>query len=424
LIGRLGASVGAAAIPSAAVITGAADGWCPLVLSGLGLLIPVALLVPMAPYVKGLHKLPLFGAPQLEATFEVDGRASMKVGVRRKPNFPAPPPNHRPDWFDPDAPPAFEPRTVHVQVGIHNPARNNIERATVTFMHPEGLPHEETRSRGELSTRGEWMPPTSESLTDDRGWSDYWVGRGPLDARDHSLLYFKLTLPEPGTYKLRLKVTAADLHEPFIRNAEIRGVEIERGKEPALDKMAYLIQETEDLVARLEDPSVANATDPATELANQLAAAYEILPDGRPDLEALLSQSKKVTPGHQVGDPYFIKRLRVYLAAFYDVRARLAKSLFSRAHLGKRAGSAARKQRRKPKVGSVSRLSRHGMSGIARRRAENPARRPAPGTRVPRACAEGDGGPARRPLSILASHLARIATPSQRGKTCLLRTVP
>jgi hypothetical protein len=218
-----GAGVGA--LPAAAGIAGAVEGWSAL-LGGLFVLLTLLAFVgAIAAYTPLLHLLPGVGAPKLSGDFQVDGNPECRAGIRRLDPLPI-----RPPGFPADAQPNFEPRTVHLQVAVQNPVRADIPNAHVYLLHPEGIPHEETDPLGTPTDHGEWMPPTEESLMADDNrrplWSDYWQRTRVLFGKHSHLHFFKLTFSQPGEYRVRLRVVTPALYERFDVPGTIRIEEV------------------------------------------------------------------------------------------------------------------------------------------------------------------------------------------------------
>lgn len=320
MIPRLATGAGIGALPAAAAIAGAVEGWCALLVGFFVVLTGAAFVGAVAPYWPLLHRIPRIGAPTLGGNFQVDGIPECRAGIRRFEPLPV-----RPPGFPADAQPNFEPRTVHLQVAVDNPVRADLPNAHVYLLHPEGIPHEETDQLGVPTDHGQWMPPAEESLmADDQGrpqWSDYWQRTRVLFGKHSHLHFFKLTFSQPGEYQVRLRVVAPALYERFDVPGTIHIEEVKRGEEPPVDRLAYVIQEAEEVLGLIEDPTA--AVDEAVRVATLYLEAADTIPEGRDELHAVLKK-RPISLHRGRSDAYHARLLRAYLASFYDLRRRLA----------------------------------------------------------------------------------------------------
>src|SRR5690349_5887660 len=83
MLARFGVGAAVAALPGAAAITGAAAGWCPwivVVFAVFALL--AAFVVPPAPYLPVLNRVPLIGSPKFKIVLRLNGRLlDMRVRI-------------------------------------------------------------------------------------------------------------------------------------------------------------------------------------------------------------------------------------------------------------------------------------------------------------------------------------------------------
>jgi hypothetical protein len=184
-------------------------------------------------------------------------------------------------------------------------------------MHPDGLPHAETDAPRDVA-HGKWMPPTDEALGDSV-WADYWVWRGDLPAAS-LLLYFKLTFAMPGTYTVRVKISAGDLYRQLVETADLVVSDVPRDATPPVDAVAYAIQEAGEVRDVLERP---DATTDRARVATVYAALMAALPDDRDDLRTVVTKAPVTHKGARVGNEYEAALLTAKLRAAYDVRRRL-----------------------------------------------------------------------------------------------------
>jgi hypothetical protein len=282
----------------------------------------LALVASAANRLPWLHTWPLVGAPKVAVALKLDGSADLRVGIRRYPQLPLPLPSmpipleERQEWAGRwvPTPSSFEARTAHLEIGINNMGRTAIPAATVTFMHPEGLPHAETDPSGRDLAHGNWMPPTDGALGDS-AWADYWTWRGDLPATS-LLVYFKLKFAIPGTYLVRVKVNAGDLYQEIVAEGELVVSEVPRDALPPVDAMAYAIQEVEGL----RDVVDHGTTDVGDVIYTGLLDA---VPDERDDLRAVIENSDVSTQAFWSGHRYTVTLANAKLRAAYDVRRRL-----------------------------------------------------------------------------------------------------
>jgi hypothetical protein len=284
----------------------------------LTFLVLVATIANRAPL---LHRLPCVGAPRVSVDCSLEGRQPLSAGMRRGPVYPIPEELKATLGIDSEGG-ILEPRIVHLEIGLVNEGRSVLRDVSVTFMHPEGLGHEETDSYGIVADHGRWMPPTSESLMQDEDgsatYSDYWVWGGDLPARS-TLLYFSLEIPRPGTWPIRVKVEAPDLYREVVVDDAIAVRELARGQEPASDLLSSAIQHAEALKRQLE------RTDVATDKSAVMSAVVRLtsdIPANRGELAKLIVDAPARYTGPEVGSGYEAALLGAKIRAAYDARRR------------------------------------------------------------------------------------------------------
>jgi hypothetical protein len=117
MLARFGVGAAVAALPAAAAITGAASGWSPWVIAVCTLLALFAVLVvPPAPYLRLLNRVPLIGSPKFEIVLRLNGRRDMRVRID--------------DWSN----------TSVLEVGILNRGRSApVRDAWMNLLIPSGI---------------------------------------------------------------------------------------------------------------------------------------------------------------------------------------------------------------------------------------------------------------------------------------------
>jgi hypothetical protein len=159
----------------------------------------VILLGTVAHRVRGLHRLPLIGAPKPTVTFRVNGSNDLVVRLSASPEF-----GQKPD-----------PRTAQIEVGVANPAIARLDSTIINSLLPMRLLRRKTDASGVTKEEGgQWMPPTSEAIGSRAGPYDYWA-EDYIDfpSRSAQLFYFNATFSEPGEYAIRVRMSAPALYE-------------------------------------------------------------------------------------------------------------------------------------------------------------------------------------------------------------------
>lgn len=169
-----------------------------------GALSVLILLGTVAPWVPGLHRLPVVGAPTLTVVFSIGDDTSLEVSARAD----------------------TQTTTAILRAGIRNDRRSAIADASINMLVPDTVVLVRGDVEGAATGAGQLLS-TSESLGDGKGSarSHYWAEKGlTFSGRNSELLHFKLGLPGPGDFPLRLKISAEPLYEEHVANGVIRVV--------------------------------------------------------------------------------------------------------------------------------------------------------------------------------------------------------
>jgi hypothetical protein len=236
MLARFGVGAAVAALPAAAAITGAASGWCPLVIGAFALFaLMAAFVVPPAPYLPQLNRVPLIGSPKFRIVLRLNGRRDMRVRIGEWPN------------------------TSVLEVGVLNLGRAaTVRDAWMNLLMPSGIRMARCDKVGvPVEDRGRWEPFHPHRLGS-HARSDYWSDGGwAFEPGLSRVLRFKLRFAPsaPGEYPVLFKLGAPSLYETL----EVEGtiyVEDAPGSDlDPEDQMGALITEGEKLYEKWDDPS-------------------------------------------------------------------------------------------------------------------------------------------------------------------------
>ncbi|MGH8572029.1 MAG: hypothetical protein ACREX8_05570 [Gammaproteobacteria bacterium] len=304
-MGRGATGATTAGLPLTGAAIAAASGrpglmWVLIALSGL------VLLGTFANRIRGLHALPLIGAPKPTVTFRVNGSKDLIVRL----------PHPKPD----DLPPS---RTAQIEVGVTNPAVGRLDGAAVNFLLPMGLVRRKTDANGTTREEGgQWMAPTPEPIGSHPGPYDYWSeDHVDIPSRSAQLLYFNATFTQPGEYAIRVRFSAPALYEG---DYDVDGlIRVGFAEDGPVERATDLIAEGEDLrrdlhTARSEESrhrvAVMNFMYGARQVAERdLAEAVPMLTAPAP------------FEGRQVGVDHLLSILEADLVAMYEIRRQLGR---------------------------------------------------------------------------------------------------
>lgn len=235
MLPRIGVGAGVGALPAAAAIAGAAEGWCPWVIAGFALLTLIAVIaVPLSPYLPGLHRIPLIGSPTFRITLRLNGSLDMRVRVH--------------DWAN----------TSILEVGIKNLERSTVVKDVwMNFLMPSGIRMGRCDKVGlSLDDSGNWEPFHSHRLGT-HARSDYWNdGSWTFGPRLSRVIRFKVrfSASAPGEYPVLFKLGAPGLYEDVEVPGKIYAEEVEEAELSPEDQMGALITEGEQLHRKYEGP--------------------------------------------------------------------------------------------------------------------------------------------------------------------------
>lgn len=182
MLARFGIGAAVAALPAAAAITGAAAGWSPWVVGAFTLLALVAVfVVPPAPYLRWLNRLPLIGSPKFRIEVRFNGRLDdmrLRVG----------------EWAN----------TSVLSIEVENLARAAVVKdAWMNLLVPSGIRMGRSDKVGAPIDGGRWEPFHWHRLGSHTP-SDYWNDGGwTFEPGVDRLLRFKLRLRQIAPANIR-----------------------------------------------------------------------------------------------------------------------------------------------------------------------------------------------------------------------------
>jgi hypothetical protein len=228
MLARFGVGAAVAALPAAAAITGAASGWCPWVIAVFALLaLMAAFVVPPAPYLPWLNRVPLIGSPKFEIVLRLNGRRDMRVRIE--------------EWSN----------TSILEVGIKNLGRSaTVRDAWMNLLVPSGIRMARCDKVGvPIDERGRWEPFHPHRLGS-HARSDYWSDGGwAFEPGLSRVLRFKLRFAPsaPGEYPVLFKLGAPSLYRTLEVPGTIYVEDAAGGDLGPKDQMGALITEGEQL---------------------------------------------------------------------------------------------------------------------------------------------------------------------------------
>lgn len=262
----------------------------------------LALLAAFANRIRGLHRLPLVGAPRLVATLSIDGRGGLTIRV-----------------------PDGEARYFLVCLGIRNPWRQDVQPAHVNVLLTEGIKRWKCDHNGRPDETGRWMRPTSERIGEDdlESHKDYWADTRAFPGDSSVVWWFRLRVQHPGRYRVRLKISSSVLYEEFRQDFEIRA-ELLTGEETIVEKLDALIDKGDELIAALEE---AHREDEYRQ------AVLTFILEGRntipEDFTTKFDNARGDWKGKEVGREYLRREARAKLEVLYEVRRRAGERALS-----------------------------------------------------------------------------------------------
>jgi hypothetical protein len=209
----VGARIGYAAawaslFTAGALVAGGSGNVClavPLAVLAVGTM----LVIPFAPYLPGLHRLPIVGSPRLEVTYRLNGSTDLRTTLRQGSE-----------------------QTCILEVGVKNPERwQDLHGAWMNLLLPSGVKIGRCNQVGEPEGGGKWEEFHRHRLGAHER-SDYWNDFDwKFPASFSRAIRFKLWFREPGEYPILFKLGAAALHDGL---EEERTMHVDEG-EPDLD---------------------------------------------------------------------------------------------------------------------------------------------------------------------------------------------
>ncbi len=298
---RIGYGAAWAALPAGGAVAAGVDGNIALALLFGALAFCASVLAPLAPFIPGLHRLPLVGSPRVEVVFRLNGRRNMTLSV-----------------------PAGEEHICILEVEITNLERwVEVKGAWLNLLIPSGIKLGRCDELGKEEPGGEWEefrrhPLGSHQRAD--SWHDIHWSLPPQRTRR---VRIKLRLGHSGEeleYPVLLQLGAPSLYGQL----QERGVILVREGEPDLaDRIGAHIATGERALGELQQPPVLLHDGPAREIfVDFVANATPLL------TEAIAHDPLPQTPG-DADATEFDERLQTILTALYVVRDELGRGTVS-----------------------------------------------------------------------------------------------
>jgi hypothetical protein len=232
VVGRAGIGLTAAGVAlTAAVLSQGIP-----VLAGLFVALTVLILIgTFANRIRGLHHLPLVGAPKPSVEFELDGHPDLRVGLSPEGQ-----------------------RGSLLLIRIRIPKRAELASAWINVLFPRGIREERVDAYGDPRPGGTWLQPVKHRLGAHE-WADRWVVQDVRLGGDlaHEF-WFKLRFRQTGSYPVLLKLGDPVLYE---ETTACPTIEVESAIHPLTrrERLRHLVDEGERLSQR--DPSRAAVVD-------------------------------------------------------------------------------------------------------------------------------------------------------------------
>ena len=299
---RIGVGAGVAALPGAAAITGAAEGWCPWVIGAFAAVAFFAIFViPPAPYLPMLHRVPVIGSPSFRVVLRLNGQTDMRVRVNEQ-------------WSN----------TSILEVGIKNLERSAVVKdAWINFLLPSGLQLGRCDKVGRPKNGGIWEPFHPHRLGA-HPRSDYWNdGHWVFPPQLSHVVRFKLRIqPESGEYPVVLKLGAPSIYDHVEVCGTIYVEQVADADLPLRDRMGALISEGEQLYSEY-DGGVALTSNEQGVL-RKAVLAY-LLTTSPVLTEALGPEERLPQPPADADRGELLHRVREALDALYVLRDELGR---------------------------------------------------------------------------------------------------
>jgi hypothetical protein len=188
---RIAAGGTVGAIPAGVAIAAATGGCVVLTAVFAALALLCVAIVPLAPYVPGLQRVPLIGSPRVEVHLKLDGRANLKTTLGE----------------------AGEQVSI-LEVGVRNRERwTDVKGAWLNLLLPSGIKVYRSDRNGQRKEGGGWEEFAKHQLGE-HPRADYWNDMDwTFPANLSRVIRFKLRFTEPGDYPLLFKLGASSLHE-------------------------------------------------------------------------------------------------------------------------------------------------------------------------------------------------------------------
>jgi hypothetical protein len=292
MLPRIATGAGVSALPGAAAITGAAAGWNPWIVGGFALVVAMIWIGALAPFLRGLNRLPVVGSPRMEVAIRLNGRRGMRITVR--------------EWA----------QTCVLEFEVTNLERwTAVTEAWLNVYIPSGIRMGRCEKVGRDQRGGRWDAFHRHQLgTHSRAdrWSDDAWAFAPSAGR---LIRFKLRFPPAaGEYPVLLKLGAPSLYRPLQATGTI--VVGEDGERNADDQMGELITRGEQVEREYGGPQILIGDQ---ERSMQLAA-HAFFAKANPLLEKLIGDDPLPQTPENADATETMDQVRTFLDALYVVR--------------------------------------------------------------------------------------------------------
>lgn len=294
-------AIGAAwgALPAAGAVTAVADGNVNLAAAMSVLVVLAALVIPLAPFVPVLHRLPWAGSPVLDVALRLNGRRDLVLTVEPEKEY-----------------------ACVLEAEITNPSRwMSVKDAWVKLLIPSGIKVERCDRFGRPEEGGQWEDFSCAALGNHSRADEWRDAAWTLPARLAKHVRIRLRLgasDEDLEFPIRFELAAPTIYDVVKVDGTIN---VRRGESTLGDRIGRVIASGETILPELEIPAPFLGGQADQQRRNFMAFVAE----ATEVLNLALSDNPIPTTPTDIAASSYGERAQMYLRALYVARDELGR---------------------------------------------------------------------------------------------------
>jgi hypothetical protein len=298
---RFAAGIGIVSLPATAAMLAITAGNYGLAVP-FGILALLSGLLTAAPKLWVLHKLPVFGAVQLDARFRANGASGLRDGNKSEIQI--------------SIPAGCFPSTILVEIDVRNLTGRQAEHVLVGICSDANHGMRLCDGWGVPVGKGDALPP-------ENGLDRASIAGMRLNGHERPLFHFRMRVRRAGAYRAAIDISSPSLYGQFESVCEIKVIEVES---PCLrDRLGPVIDQMETIAKHGADAFMGDSGMRRALMNGTFEAHAMLLETGSQEVIDRFDHADSDYVGVNSGERYFRSEATAKARALYEIRDALGR---------------------------------------------------------------------------------------------------